>query len=149
MIYFAQLPTGSIKIGFSDDVETRLADLERHYGVPLSLLHTEPGGRTEEREWHDRFAHARFGRTEQFRPVPELMEVIGRPLLVGANPDAVEAVEPSGRTTLIILKGTPAQAEWLDKRHRETHIPKSVIVRLALAHWAESNGLPPFPVDSE
>ncbi len=32
------------------------------------------------------------GRTEQFRPAPELMEFIGRPLLVGVNPDAVEAM---------------------------------------------------------
>jgi hypothetical protein len=33
----------------------------------------------------------RLGRTEQFRPGADLLEFIGRPLLVGVNPDAVEA----------------------------------------------------------
>ena len=41
---------------------------------------------------HVRFAHLRFGRTEQFRPAADLMAFIGLPLFVSANPDAVEAM---------------------------------------------------------
>jgi hypothetical protein len=49
------------------------------------------------------------------------------------------------RTTIINLKGSEAQAEWLEAVHRKTHIAKSVIVRLALTLWAEKNGHPFFP----
>lgn len=93
MIYFAQdAEGGAVKIGTTEDVPARLRQLESHYGKPLALLATRPGGRAEEAELHARFAHLRYGRTEQFRPAPDLMEFIGRPLLVSANPDAVEAM---------------------------------------------------------
>jgi hypothetical protein len=57
MIYFAQLPTGSIKIGHSADVDARLGQLRSHYGADLALLGTIEGGRETEREIHERFAH--------------------------------------------------------------------------------------------
>lgn len=50
------------------------------------------------------------------------------------------------RITIISLKGTSAQADWLEEAHRKTHIAKSVIVRLALDLWGKERGLPPFPV---
>lgn len=91
MIYFAQLPTGSIKIGYTSNLDQRMGNLGYHYGDEPAILHTMPGDRQTERELHERFGHLRFGRTEQFRPGPELMEFIGKPLLVGANPDVAEA----------------------------------------------------------
>lgn len=95
MIYFAQIGEGGpIKIGFSDDVPSRLAQLESHYGRPMILLGTEPGGKPQEASWHARLAPWRFGRTEQFRPVLEVLEAIGRPLLVSSNPETVETVRP-------------------------------------------------------
>lgn len=63
----------------------------------------------------------------------------GRPK--GAKPELV----PPTRSTIINLKGTDAQAVWLETVHRKTHLPKSVIVRLALDLWADKNGHPPFP----
>ena len=90
MIYFAQLPGGSIKIGTTVDVEARLQSLESHYGTELALLATMPGDRSVEAEIHERFSHLRLGRTEQFQPAADLMAFIGRPLLVDPNPDAVE-----------------------------------------------------------
>jgi hypothetical protein len=97
VIYFMQ-PTdgGPVKIGCSVDVERRHDQLEWHYGKPLALLATLPGDRETEREIHGRFAHLRIGRTEQFRPAADLMEFIGRPLLVDPNPEAVEGIEPAG-----------------------------------------------------
>lgn len=53
---------------------------------------------------------------------------------------------PPLRLTIINLKGTPEQAEWLESTHRETHIAKSVIMRLALKEWGERHGRPPFPL---
>jgi hypothetical protein len=97
MVYFAQTPTGSIKIGTTEDIEARLAWLKHHYGAELALLATIPGGRDEEAGIHARFDHHRIGRTEQFRPGADLMEFIGKPLLVSADPDAVEGAWPHER----------------------------------------------------
>lgn len=58
-----------------------------------------------------------------------------------------KASEPTPRTTIINLKGTDAQAEWLEGVHRKTHLSKTMIVRLALAAWAETNGHQAFPLD--
>jgi hypothetical protein len=55
----------------------------------------------------------------------------------------------TARTTIINLKGSQDQADWLEAAHRKTHIAKSVIVRLALSLWAERNGHPPFPSSEE
>ncbi len=89
MIYFAQLPTGAIKIGKADDVDVRISQLEKYYRQPLSLLHVIEGDLDTEREIHERFSHLRFGRKEQFKPGADLMEFIGKPLLVSANSEAV------------------------------------------------------------
>ena len=53
------------------------------------------------------------------------------------------------RVTIINLKGSQAQADWLEAVHRKTYIAKSVIVRLALREWAEKNGHPPFPAPED
>jgi hypothetical protein len=95
VIYFVQLESGSIKIGFTDNLEQRLSGLSRHYGSPVSLLAAIPGGLERESEIHDRFAHLRFGRTEQFRPALDLLDFIGKPLLVGPNPETVELQLPA------------------------------------------------------
>src|SRR5690606_27587438 len=94
VIYFAQLPTGAVKIGYTGiDLETRMAQLEYEFGVPFALIHAVPGDREDESEWHSRFDHLRLpGNGEQFRPGPDLMAAIGRPLLVSSNPDAIETV---------------------------------------------------------
>ena len=44
------------------------------------------------------------------------------------------------RTTIINLKGSLLYDQWLEDMHQKTHLSKAVIVRLALKHWAESNG---------
>lgn len=148
MIYFMQATDGGpVKIGYSADVGARLYQLESHYGTRLAVLATAEGGRAEEAELHTRFAHLRFGRTEQFQPAPDLMAFLGRPLLAGANPDAVEAMPVIGKAIIINLKGSADQAAWLEAVHRKTHISKSVIVRLALSEWAERNGHDAFPME--
>jgi hypothetical protein len=96
VIYFMQATDGGpVKIGHSADVPTRVRQLASHYRKPLAVLATMDGDREEEAEIHARFAHLRFGRTEQFRPASELMAFIGRPLLVGPNPETVEAMAPA------------------------------------------------------
>lgn len=85
MVYFLQATDGGpIKIGHSQDVLARIKQLEATYKRPLALLATIPGGREEEQAIHARFSSLRFGKTEQFRPDPDLLAFIGRPLFVSA-----------------------------------------------------------------
>jgi hypothetical protein len=120
VIYFLQDHDGGpVKIGCSDDVDTRHRQLEAHYGRPLALLAAMEGGPEEEAEIHRRFAHIRLNgrgkagrRPEQFRPAAELMTFLGRPLLVGANPDTVEAMP--GR----VSGDKPVRVELTDDVHR-------------------------------
>ncbi len=104
MIYFVQFPAGSIKIGVTNNLDHRLAGLASHYGHEPVLLHAMEGDIETEREIHGRFSHLRFGKTEQFRPGPDLMEFIGRPPLVGQDPDAIGATDLSlsGRKKQVI-----------------------------------------------
>ena len=77
MIYFARLATGAIKIGTAVDPRKRIRGLVSVYDTPVILLKTLPGGPEEERAIHQRFAHLRLGKKEQFRPGPDLLEFIG------------------------------------------------------------------------
>jgi hypothetical protein len=58
--------------------------------VALALLYTMDGDFETEREIHERFAHLRFERKEQFMPGPDLMEFIGLPVLITDKAKAVE-----------------------------------------------------------
>jgi len=75
-IYFCRAgECGPIKIGMSEDPTKRLHSLQTAQIMPLVLMGSIPGGRKEERHWHQRFAHLRI-RGEWFHGVPELMEAI-------------------------------------------------------------------------
>lgn len=102
MIYAMQpIDGGPVKLGFTMNLQARHKQLEAHYGRRLAILATMDGDEIDERRIHKRFAHIRLpGRRrrgqypEQFIPTAELMAFLGRPLLVGANHDAVEAMDP-------------------------------------------------------
>ena len=140
MIYFAQLPTGAIKIGFSDDVESRLIQLKQHYRHPLSLLCTMEGGRETEREIHDRFGHLRIAHhreKEQFRPGADLLEFIGLPLLVNANPTAVEAVTSNFKPIAAHLRGSEQWKAWLEEFARVNRMSVAGLIDTALTRLAK------------
>jgi hypothetical protein len=130
MIYFVQTPSGSVKIGCTEDIETRLARLESHYGQPVALLATMPGDRAVEREIHGRFAHLRLRRTEQFQPAVELMEFIGKPLLVMANPESVAVTEPRGEVVLIVMD--PKDIERLERVAQRRGLSRASFARMAV-----------------
>jgi hypothetical protein len=138
LIYFAQLDTGAIKIGTTRDVEGRLSGLESHYGRPLALLATMRGGRATERKLQERFAHLRIGKTEQFRPGPDLLEFIGKPLLVSANPDAIEPVEPLSR--MVTLHVSPEWKDWIDGLARHCRLDVAKVIDLAVVQFAKGEG---------
>lgn len=146
MIYALQ-PTdgGPVKIGFSADVDTRRAQLESHYGKRLALLATMPGGREEEAEIHARFSHLRLGRTEQFRPAADLMAFLGRPLLVDANPDAVEAME-SPEVVILSIKCRREWREWAMSIARAERASLATLIDQLLAERARERELPDPPL---
>jgi hypothetical protein len=145
MIYFAQLPTGAIKIGFTDGLEARLSGLANHYGTELALLATMPGDRSVEAEIHERFSHLRLGRTEQFRPAADLMAFIGKPLLVDPNPDAVETHGSARAVVTKVVKMTESYAEWLERFATHERVNLSSLIDRALSDHAEQTGFDPPP----
>jgi hypothetical protein len=65
-----------------------------------------------------------------------------------ATPGASSGAEPGGenkRVSVIHLKGSEAYREWLAEATRRTKYPQAVIVRWAIAQWAEKQGLEPPP----
>lgn len=123
MIYFAKLPTGSIKIGTSVNVDRRAEQLASHYGCEIEILHTMEGGRDVEVSLHRRFSHLRLGKTEQFQPGPDLAEFIGLPLFVAANPETVEAQAPQGSPDVTIkVDAEVVQAIRLLAAHRNVSL---------------------------
>lgn len=74
-VYFASAGN-RVKIGWSKQVGTRLAQLQTGNPDPIKLLGTVPGGRAKERKIQDRFAHARV-HGEWFEATPELLAFIG------------------------------------------------------------------------
>jgi hypothetical protein len=149
MIYFLQSPDGGpVKIGHTVNLDVRRQQLESYYRQPLALLATREGGRAEERAIHERFAEHRLGRTEQFRPVAEIMAFIGRPLLVGADPDAVEAMvglESRVRSAITNIRSTPEWKEWLVRFSDHVRKDATDAVDEALLRYARAEGfeLPP------
>lgn len=60
---------------------------------------------------------------------------------VGRPKKGLPADSQEPRVAIIHLKGSPTYAEWLDEAHKKTHIAKATIFRVAVAEWAERNGL--------
>jgi hypothetical protein len=150
VIYFAQpVGGGPVKIGYAVDVDQRIRQLAAHYNQTLNLIAKIEGGPKVERSIHRKFAHLRFGHTEQFRPAQELMDFIGKPILVSENPELVEPLRPGSsglRHTVIHLKGSPEFVDWLEGASKQTHFQKSIITRIGYELFAEKYGLPKPPI---
>lgn len=96
-VYFIQAGnTGSIKIGWSSNVEKRLRMLQVASPEPLSLLHKEAGTGRDERNLHHKFCryHA-IG--EWFKPHPELLAYIKERMALPPSEWVAGATEPSRR----------------------------------------------------
>jgi hypothetical protein len=146
LIYFAQAVCGGpVKIGTAVDVDRRLAQLEANYGQPLALLATMPGGQEEEQAIHERFSEIRLGRTEQFKPTFELMTFIGRPLLVGANPDAVEAMDSHCKPMVAQLRGSAAWKAWIEELADFDDRAVASLFERAVHRYAKEVGFPKEP----
>jgi hypothetical protein len=146
MIYFLQsVDGGPVKIGTTEDLAVRWKALEADYGCELALLAIMPGGKDEEAEVHERFAAIRLGRTEQFRPTADLMAFIGRPLLVGLNPDTVEVMGSHRKPMIVQVRGSQEFKDWAEKLSRHERISLASIVERAMQMYAKAVGFPDEP----
>lgn len=143
MVYVCQPTTGGpVKIGHSADVPARIRQLEAHYGRPLALLATLPGGLEEEQAIHRRFAHLRLGRTEQFRPGADLMAFLGRPLLAAADVTTFEAMgrNPLALVPIVSLVGEPEERQWIEDLADHSGLSVSTMFVVTMAPLAEAKG---------
>jgi len=83
VVYYARMADGSIKIGYTADLYTRMTALYARDAV----LAIEPGGREVEAQRHARFGDLRIGRAEMFSPHPRLMEHIAAVIREHGIPD--------------------------------------------------------------
>jgi hypothetical protein len=74
IVYFVRCDE-RIKIGYTRNIGSRLAQFRTSNSKPVELLLTIPGGREEERIFHAQFARYRM-QGEWFRYVPELRRAI-------------------------------------------------------------------------
>jgi hypothetical protein len=75
-VYFIQVPSGPIKIGFTTKrMAGRMQELQAGNHEELTLLKATLGSRAEEKALHDYFRQTRI-RGEWFRPTTELLEFI-------------------------------------------------------------------------
>ncbi len=142
MIYAAQFPCGGVvKIGYSKNVAQRIAQLEKTYRSTLYLLAVFDGDMDDERRIHERFAHIRLGRTEQFRATSELMQFLRRPLFVSANPEITEAMPPIGLKPLVAsFKGSAEFDTWFSGLADHCRLTASALIEHALVAFAEQRG---------
>lgn len=78
-IYFIQRGVdGPIKIGFTQNLDKRLAQLQSVSPYLLEIVRTERGGPKEEQYLHRKFKHLRISTSEWFEPGPELLAYLGR-----------------------------------------------------------------------
>lgn len=74
-VYFIADGTGHVKIGISNDVPARMAQLQTGNPTRLRLLAVCPGGEPLERQLHQQFAHVR-AEGEWFQLTSELQALI-------------------------------------------------------------------------
>jgi hypothetical protein len=55
------------------------------------------------------------------------------------------AAPTRSQPSVINLKGTDEQREWMARVSRKTHIPAATITRLALDMWGRANGVGGYP----
>lgn len=76
LVYFVEAGIGGpVKIGWTQDVERRMAELQTANAHRLSLLGTIPGTLEDEAAVHARFSHLRM-EAEWFRNSPEIQKFI-------------------------------------------------------------------------
>lgn len=106
-IYFIQGTDGGlVKIGWATSPAVRMAHMQAHCPVVLTLLHSEPGNGKQERELHARFSALRK-HGEWFEPGADLLAYIEERRALDAFPAYEPApVEP------YVFKGRKPPPHW-------------------------------------
>lgn len=121
VVYFVQHPEdGYIKIGYTINLQWRLAALQLEYGVKLKLLGVVDGGREEERHLHNLFRpDRRFG--EWHRPSDCLLDYISQNARqIEVTPTPKPQLGSSEREARIPV-GVPVYRIWGGEKYRGYH----------------------------
>lgn len=87
-VYFVESGVGGpVKIGWSQDVERRVTELQTANAMPLRLLGKIPGRMCDEGRLHERFAHLRM-EAEWFQNSSEILEFLAN---AGGDPSIPRA----------------------------------------------------------
>jgi hypothetical protein len=134
MIYFARRTEDSpIKIGQTQNVRARMKNLQMY------LVGTRPGGFTEEKAIHRKFAYLRFTGTELFRPDQELLDFIAESAGM-SNPRRVfRTVAGRNRERLQVLVSDDYK-KWIEGLSAASRFRIPDLVRQALFHYATAIG---------
>lgn len=144
MLYFIQsVEGGPVKIGTTKDLSGRVKQLEANYRTPMVVLATTDGTYKEERAMHRRFSHLRLGRTEQFRPEPELMEFIGMPLFACATD--VAPLEDHSKPLAIQVRGSDEFKSWVEEFAAIEHDTVAKFIERVLRKHAREIGFREMP----
>lgn len=134
-------PGGPIKIGSTDHLLTRQAQLEAIYGAKLEVLAVMPGGREEEAAIHEKFSRLRMGRTEQFSPSDELLEFFGL-----ARIETIAATSPMNHAIQVVgIKGTDAWKQWVERGAKHAGMSVSTLVDQSLRAYLKKAGFTEAP----
>lgn len=116
IVYYLRVhETGEIKIGTTNQWETRVGGLMHQFGT-ITLIATEPGYREREREMHLKFRRERIHPSrEVFEPSPDLLTYIAG-LNGGEEPIVYRALPPWLREVLT----TDLPPHVVDDRRRPT-----------------------------
>jgi hypothetical protein len=73
------------------------------------------------------------------------MEFIGRPLLVGANPGAVETMEPANKPNGLVIRGSVEWRDWLKRAAEFERTTVAELIDRAAASYARLIGFKEAP----
>ena len=145
MIYFVRLSDdGPIKIGTTIDLGGRMRTLGYEYESAPTVLAIRDGGRDEEREHHEKFAHLRINQSEWFLGGADLLQYIRDECKPAMDEDWERQSNEPLRITFSFKCRTEYRG-WISRYARFKRLPPSILIDQALTRMAEGDGFEPPP----
>jgi hypothetical protein len=118
-VYFVQAggPTGFIKIGFAEHVESRLRKLRPDCPLAIELLLAVAGDRRRERELHEQFRDLHV-RHEWHRPAEPLLQFVRE----HGGDEFPADLSPSQKSLLVTMARRGYQCDWTSERGCNTFV---------------------------
>lgn len=119
-VYFIEaVGTNRVKIGYAENPDERVLELQTGSPYPLRLLFSVPGDRAVESEYHTRYSHSRIDNSEWFYFDSKLRQLI----------DAATMISNERHNGLPVLRGilTNLTETWFPNHDGLTESPEAYI----------------------